>query len=266
MRTDRADFLTNFDGVYATGNSLGPQSVVVIGRGYALSARQPNPPSRSLERLPRPPPALGKPHPPRILPVTLPDLGLVPTSNAKGTDMTDTMISTDWPRVKGVVAWPLEKNEKVLWQGRPSTAPHIAMRQFLKLGSGVFGLCLFLYLAERLQMQVAPYWDVWLIVLTVFFASIPADIARAMLVRRWTHYALTDRRALIATAYPLYGERIQSIPILRDTRIDHLRGRRSSVLFPLKSRFCGGAKAGFEQIEGGDEVCRLIGRILRGAV
>ena len=180
--------------------------------------------------------------------------------------MSDTMISTDWPRLKGVVDWPLEPGEKVLWHSRPSTAPHIAMRQLLKLGSGVFGLCLFLYLAERLQMQVAPYWDVWLIVLAVFFASIPADIARSMLVRRWTHYALTDRRALIATAYPLYGERIQSIPIQADTRVDHLRGWRSSVLFPLKSRFCGGAKAGFERIDGGDEVCRLIGRIQRRAV
>ena len=180
--------------------------------------------------------------------------------------MTDTMISTDWPRLKGVVAWPLEAGEKVLWQGRPSTAPHIAMRQLAKLASGLFGLGLFLYLAGRLQMQVAPYWDVWVVVLAVFFASIPADILRAMLVRRWTHYALTDRRALIATAYPLYGERVQSIPIQQGTRVDHLRGRRSSVLFPLKSRFCGGANAGFERIDGGDEVCRLVGRIQRGAV
>ena len=180
--------------------------------------------------------------------------------------MSDAMISADWPRVAGVVAWPLEQGEKVLWQGRPSTAPHIGMRQLGKLASGLFGLMLFLYLADRLQMQVAPYWDVWVIVLAVFFASIPADILRGMLVRRWTHYALTDRRALIATTFPVYGEHVRSIPVLRDTRVDHLRGRRSTVLFAVKGRLCSGAKAGFERIAGGDDVFAMIGRIQRGSV
>ncbi|MGQ0567581.1 MAG: hypothetical protein ACT4OK_21300 [Gemmobacter sp.] len=163
-------------------------------------------------------------------------------------------------------AWPLDPAERILWQGRPSAALYVTLRQAGKLASGTFGLTLFLYLADRLQMQVAPYWDVWVIVLAVFFASIPADILRAALVRRWSIYALTDRRALIATDLPLWGRITTSIPIDASTRIDHHHGQRGSVLFPGPKRLIGtGPKPGFERIGNSDAVLALIRVIQKGA-
>jgi hypothetical protein len=161
--------------------------------------------------------------------------------------------------------WPLDPAERLLWQGRPSAIPHLSLRHAAKLASGSFGLILFLYLARRLNMQVAPYWDVWVIVLTVFFAAIPADILRAALVRRWTRYALTDRRALIVTDLPLWGRITRSIPIDGNTRIDHHSGHHGSILFPGPKRLFGpGPKAGFERIAGSDAVLALIRLIQKG--
>jgi hypothetical protein len=178
--------------------------------------------------------------------------------------MTDATMTA--PLAAAPAAWPLDPTERILWQGRPSAAPYLSPRHAAKLASGTFGLCLFLYLADRLNMQVAPYWDVWVIVLTVFFASIPADILRAALVRRWTAYALTDRRALIATDLPLWGRITTSIPIDAATQVDHHSGHRGSLLFPgPKRRFGTGPKTGFERIENSDAVLALIRLIQKGA-
>jgi hypothetical protein len=177
--------------------------------------------------------------------------------------MTDATMTAAWAATPA--AWSLDAGERVLWQGRPSGALYVTLRQAGKLASGLFGLCLFLYLAQRLNMQVAPYWDVWVIVLTVFFAAIPADIVRAALVRRWSTYALTDRRALIATDLPVWGRVTTSIPIDAATRVDHHGGRRGSILFPAPKRlFRTGPRTGFERIGNSDAVLALIRRIQRG--
>ena len=178
--------------------------------------------------------------------------------------MTDATMTAPW--ASAPAAWPLDPTERILWQARPSAALYLTPRHAAKLASGVFGLTLFLYLAQRLNMQVAPWWDVWVIVLTVFFASIPADIFRAALIRRWSSYALTNHRALIAVDLPIWGRVTKSIPILPTTQIDHHTGRRGSILFPgPKRRFGTGPKPGFERIEYSAEILSLIRRIQRGA-
>jgi hypothetical protein len=177
--------------------------------------------------------------------------------------MTDATMSA--PAARTAPAWPLDPGERLLWQTTPSAAPYLSLRHATKLASGLFGLCLFLYLAERLNMRVAPYWDVWVIVLTVFFASIPADVLRAVLIRRWSRYALTNQRALIATDLPLWGRVTTSIPIDAGTRIDHHNGHCGSVLFPgPKPLFGTGSKIGFERIGNSDAVLALIRLIQKG--
>ena len=178
--------------------------------------------------------------------------------------MTDATMTAPW--AASPASLPLDAGERLVWQGRPSGAMYLTLRQAGKLTSGIFGLCLFLYLAQRLNMQVAPYWDVWVVVLAVFFASIPADILRAALVRRWSSYALTNHRALIAIDLPIWGRVVKSIPILPATAIDHHTGRRGSVLFPgPKGLFGSGPKVGFERIASSDAVLALIRVIQKGA-
>ena len=177
--------------------------------------------------------------------------------------MTDATMTAPW--ASAPAAWPLDPTERILWQARPSAALYLTPRHAAKLASGIFGLTLFLYLAQRLNMAVAPYWDVWVVVLAVFFASIPADIFRAALIRRWSSYALTNHRALIATDLPLWGRVTRSIPIDAGTRIDHHAGARGSVLFPGPKRLFGtGPKTGFERIGNSDAVLALIRLIQKG--
>lgn len=177
--------------------------------------------------------------------------------------MTDATMTAPWAATPA--DWPLDAGERILWQARPSAALYLTLRQAGKLASGIFGLTLFLYLAQRLNMAVAPYWDVWVVVLTVFFAAIPADIFRAALIRRWSSYALTNHRALIVTDLPLWGRITRSIPIDAATRIDHHAGTRGSVLFPGPKRLFGtGPKTGFERIENSDAVLAQIRLIQKG--
>lgn len=175
-------------------------------------------------------------------------------------------VTADWD--SAAVNWPLEAGEAILWQGRPAPGLTIGMKQLTKLISGLFGLCLFLYLVSRLQMQVAPFWDVWLIVLTVFFASIPLDILRGAHARAHSHYALTNRRALIATDIPVYGRLIRAFPMVPSAPVDLLRGRRlGSVSFGAKRGLMaafGAPRPGFERIADSEAVFNLIGRVQRG--
>jgi hypothetical protein len=164
-------------------------------------------------------------------------------------------------------ALPLDPGERVLWQGRPDAAPHLTLRQLGTLLRGLFGLALFLYLVRRLHMQVAPYWDVWVVVLTVFFLSIPLDILRAAALRRVSTYVLTDRRALVVSDIPLYGRRILSLPVGPQTPVDYRQGRRRADIWltgaPRGRGWLGArpARVGFERLRDGPAVLALLRRL-----
>ncbi len=126
--------------------------------------------------------------------------------------MSDTALSAPVPAPR-TAPLPLDPGERLVWQGTPSARLHLTPQQAGALLRGLFGLGLFLYLVERLHLQVAPYWDVWVIVLTVFFLSIPLGVVKSALVLRRTRYALTDRRALVIRDLPVWGRSVLSLPL-----------------------------------------------------
>ena len=88
--------------------------------------------------------------------------------------------------------------------------------------------------------------------------------------RRHTWYTLTDRRAFIATDTPFVGRRLKSYPIESDTSIDYAPGAPATIHFAHETRRTkNGSRQvdiGFERIDQGDEVYRLMRNIQRGDV
>ncbi len=86
--------------------------------------------------------------------------------------------------------------------------------------------------------------------------------------RQRTWYTLTDRRAFIATDLAVSGRRFKSYPIDEDTRLDFVEGDPSSVHFAEAVRRGRNSTyripVGFERIENGREVYRLIRKVQAG--
>ena len=82
-----------------------------------------------------------------------------------------------------------------------------------------------------------------------------------------TRYALTDRRAFIATS--ARGRQLKSYPIDADTQLDYRPGAKASIYFATEERKAAKGTTyttlvGFQFIPNGDEVYRLIRQIQEG--
>ncbi|MGR3492221.1 MAG: aspartate carbamoyltransferase catalytic subunit, partial [Shimia sp.] len=85
--------------------------------------------------------------------------------------------------------------------------------------------------------------------------------------RRHTWYTLTTRRAFIATDKPIVGRKLSSYPLAPDTKIDFIDGPPDTIHFAEKThRGDNGTTVtpiGFERIDGGREVLRLMRGVQR---
>lgn len=161
-----------------------------------------------------------------------------------------------------------DPSERVLWQGRPTTAPYLTLKHLGTFLRGLFALALFLYIIARLQMGVSQYFDVQLIVFGLFFLSIPLDIARSVLTRRFSTYTLTNRHAVTTLTLPLFGTTTRRIPILPTTEITHHKGRFSTLSLsgPKHPWWTFRTNAPiFERIREGEHVAQLIAKAQREA-
>lgn len=161
----------------------------------------------------------------------------------------------------------LAPGETVLWEGRPDRGFHVPLPVVGQTLRALAGLAIFVYIAWRLRLPQAPEWDVLVAILAVFFMSIPLGLVGDMALRRMRRYALTTRRALIATDFPVWGLHLRSIPVERSTPVDYLAGRHlSSVRFGRTPGLAGAflarpLPAGFERIAEGARVLALVDQV-----
>ena len=114
----------------------------------------------------------------------------------------------------------LDKNEKILWQGRPDAKLRLRAS---KLVGVVFGL---VFAGFALFWMIAASFAggfFWMFGLLHFFVGL--GVAAGALYgsswrRKHSWYTLTDRRAFIATDMPFRGRSLKSYPITRDTILD----------------------------------------------
>lgn len=172
-----------------------------------------------------------------------------PDTRRPGSDAT-----MDW-------AIALQPGERLLWQGRPVPGLTLTREGITRLAVAVFFLFNgWLWLGQGLWLGYAFLAAaLWLV----------AEVTLMPLARqRVTAYALTDRRALIRTRWPLLGAHLKSWPLTRDTIVTADQsepfGHVSFGFVPVFLWRTRVRAVGFDRIPDAARVYALIRRIQKG--
>ena len=166
----------------------------------------------------------------------------------------------------------LDPDERILWQGRPDTK--------IVIGPGNIALLLFgsVFAGFALIWMVLAasagggFWAFGLIHFSVGLGIMFAAIFGSRFKRARTWYALSNRRAFIATDMPIMGRKLKSYPITTESVLK-TDGNHPATLHLASetrrrsSKNGGGtyqAPVGFARIDDGAEVYKLLRHIQRG--
>jgi len=162
----------------------------------------------------------------------------------------------------------LDKGEKILWQGRPDGTVRWKARNFITLIFGIFFAGFALFWMTMAASAGGGFWMFGLIHFTVGIAIGVGPPFFNAYKRRHSWYTLTGNRAIIATDMPMRGRKLKSYPITNETIISYDSGTPATLNFAKEiKRGKNGSYTidiGFEQIDDGAEVYRLMREIQRG--
>ncbi len=165
----------------------------------------------------------------------------------------------------------LDEDETILWQGRPDGAVTFSVTN---IPASLFGLAFAGFALFWMIMAAQAggfFWMFGLIHFSVGLALAGGPVFWDAFRRRHSWYTLTDRRAFIATDMPIRGKRLESYPIGPTTELSLVDDPLSTVYFAAGLRRGANgkkrhAKIGFERIEAGREVFRMIRDIQSGTI
>ena len=169
----------------------------------------------------------------------------------------------------------LDPDERSLWQGRPDTQIIIGPGNIalLLFGAAFGGFALFWMVMAA--SAGGGFWAFGLIHFSVGLGIMFAAIFGSRFTRARTWYALSNRRAFIATDMPLVGRKLKSYPITEASVLETDGNHPATIHFATETRRRssknGGARTyqaaiGFVRIDDGEEVYKLLRRVQRGAV
>ena len=155
----------------------------------------------------------------------------------------------------------LDADETILWQGGPR--PEVKFEG--PVMGAVMGLVFMGFSIFWMKMAMRAPGPFWMFGLIFFFAGFYNGIGvhfwKAYL-RSQTFYTLSSKRAFVATAHPFKGRRLKSYPITANAVLSWDGMEPGTVVFAQEARNREDAlnktDVGFEQIEGGREVFRLM--------
>ncbi|MGR3312012.1 hypothetical protein [Roseovarius indicus] len=172
--------------------------------------------------------------------------------------------------MSGADSWEgiLDEDEKILWQGMPDGRVTIRAKNIVTVlfGLGFAGFAVFwMVTAARAGGQ---FWMFGLIHFGVGLALAFGGAFGSAWRRRHTWYTLTSKRAFIATDLPFRGRTLKSYPITSSTVLDYDAGPPASIMFNHEMRRSKNGHyrvdVGFERIENGAEVYRMMREIQKG--
>lgn len=169
-------------------------------------------------------------------------------------DLSDPM--QDWVGI-------LQKDERIVWQGRPSGGLHLRLSDFPLILFGLFFSGFALFWMTAASRAGGAFWMFGLIHFSAGLAIVALPLFWRPLVRRRSFYTLTDRRALIASDLPVRGRRLDIYPINRMSELSLDPGKPGSVWFASKHSWTSitrSARIGFELIPDAARVFSLIAR------
>jgi len=152
----------------------------------------------------------------------------------------------------------LDKDEDIVWQGRPDGKLVWRIGNIVTLMFGIFfaGFALFWMV---LASTAGGYF--WMFGLIHFFVGVGVGFGAifwSAYSRRNSWYTLTNKRAFIATEIPFQGRRIKSYPIEDNTMLEFDGNEPASIYFATEVRRGQNSsrtvKIGFERIENGRDV------------
>ncbi len=163
----------------------------------------------------------------------------------------------------------LDPDERILWEGRPDGRFHISGSSLAETAFGLFfaGFSVFwMFIASQ---SGGVFWTFGLLFLFTGIGLTFNALFGNTLVRFYSNYTLTNKRAIIATQLPIRGRQFTSYPIKPDTIVDFDQGPLSSIYFHQRVRRVNDSdrveKVGFERISDGEHVYKLMREIQRGA-
>ncbi|MCP3970569.1 MAG: aspartate carbamoyltransferase catalytic subunit [Rhodobacteraceae bacterium] len=163
----------------------------------------------------------------------------------------------------------LDEGEAIRWQGRPGGR---VVWQVQHVFTFLFGLAFAGFAVFWMIMASKAGGGFWMFGLIHFSVGVGLAVGPPFWnawTRGHTWYTLTDRRAIIATDTPFLGRKLQSYPIAEDTAIEYQPGDPATIHFAHEYRRGKNRSRrvaiGFERIEYGQEVYRMIREIQKGA-
>ena len=171
----------------------------------------------------------------------------------------------------------LDRGERILWEGAPAgglrfRASDLPLSLF---GAFFFSFaCFWVYMASTMGGGAPGAFG---LIFPLFGLPFIA-VGLYLLVGRFfwgaykrgrTRYALTEKRAIIATN--AFGRKLKSYPISASTRLDYEPGPEATIWFAKEERRGQKGrrytvKKGFEYVSGGDDLYRLMRRVQQGDV
>lgn len=168
----------------------------------------------------------------------------------------------------------LDPGEDLIWEGRPNTGVRFKVSDiFLSLFGAVFGgFALFwIVMASSIGGDAPGGVGLFFPLFGLPFLAVGAYMMVGRFfwdsyVRSKTVYALTTKRGIVARS--AFGRSLKSYPIRRETEVEYLPGEEATIYLAREQRRGKNGtytvKRGFEYINGGDEVYRLIRALQQG--
>lgn len=156
----------------------------------------------------------------------------------------------------------LDAGEKILWQGRPDGAFTFSLHN----NTSFFGWLYLCGFAPIYMIIFSDTRDAYLIMGLLYFCVgiylIYRPLQKDAITRRYTWYTLTNTRAFIATAVPKSAPTLKSYEITPATVINFRPKMPATIYFAERAigrdKNLGKFQIGFQRIESGEEVYRLI--------
>ncbi len=163
----------------------------------------------------------------------------------------------------------LDRDEKIIWQGRPDGEFSVEGKSIVMIVFGiVFSIFAMFWMAMASQAGILFSLFGLPFVAAGIFLIANAVFGRTFR-RRHSWYTLTNKRAFIATNFPVGGRRLKSYPITEENQLELVDGDFSSVYFAKETkRGQNGTietSIGFERLADGRDVYSLIRGIQTGA-
>jgi hypothetical protein len=156
----------------------------------------------------------------------------------------------------------LDRDEKIIWQGRPDGVVTLRARNIMMLIFGVFFAGFALFWMIMAAQSGGGFWMFGLIHFSVGVGIIYTAVFWGAFQRRRSWYTLTDTRAIIASDLPIIGKRLKSWPITAESILELEQGPPDTVNFAetYKPGKNGSTRIaiGFERIDDGSKVFHLM--------